>query len=441
MFPSKHLRGARFRRWRFLLVSWLVLLVLLIGCGSQPGVQQGSQTGQQVTARPGVLASLSGMLTSIHMLNASMGWAVDWQLDGDGSYHILRTIDGGLHWQDTLSCTSTVDQGKGFLKPCSTSFYSASVATVVQPEYDQRTRATRTRIFHTADGGETWQSSELNVSDLQTPAIFVDALHGWALVTEHFPGPDSGSSYIGQAISLYRTVDGGQHWQRAAYGPATSQLPVSSDDGYGLAPLTANAQMAFVSSTTGWLMGRTYHSDNSQQAWLYVTHDGGQTWRRSSLIFPANEDAQLAPVFFNSEDGVLLASVTGSAPQYSQSGKLYTTHDGGQTWSGQAVSLVIVYGASIDLQYAWTLANDSREHVLYTTQDGWQHWAKTRMQTTFRNVRNYDFISPTVGWALADNRTHFYPAPGGGMQKGDLTVLLKTTDGGHTWQEIASTRA
>ncbi|HEY0753271.1 MAG TPA: hypothetical protein VGD98_04865 [Ktedonobacteraceae bacterium] len=428
-----YLRDPECWRLRGFTATLCVLLVLLAGCGFQQRSQMGSTQFPTQTERP---AALSGMLTQVHMLDAQQGWVVSWQLAGDGSYHILHTTDGGWHWQDVLTCRSTVDQGKGFIKPCSTNFYSATVATITQPEYDQSTRASHVRIFHTADAGQHWQSAELKATDLQTPATFIDALHGWAFVTEKFPGGDPGSTYIGQEIAVYRTIDGGQSWQRAAHGPATSQLPGTSDDGYGLAPLVASAQMAFFSPTTGWLMGRTY-GKNSQQAWLYLTHDGGMSWQRSSLVFSSAEDASWAPVFFNGQDGVLLGSVFGPAPQYSQTGKLYVTHDGGQTWSGRAVPLMISNGASIDLQQAWTISDNQQ---LYITHDGWQHWSTIHVQPAFKNITSFNFISPTVGWALANSREHFAPEPGGGATKGDVITLLKTTDGGQTWQETAFSR-
>jgi photosystem II stability/assembly factor-like uncharacterized protein len=77
------------------------------------------------------------------------------------------------------------------------------------------------------------------------------------------------------------------------------------------------------------------------------------------------------------------------------------------------------------------------DKTLYTTSDGWKHWATVSIQTTFTRIYGFDFVSPTLGWALADNRTRFIPAPGGGVQKGDMIALLQTTDGGKTWQEIA----
>jgi photosystem II stability/assembly factor-like uncharacterized protein len=442
-------------------VSIFLILALcaLAGCGSRSNQQsdQSTQFTAMIQGGTRVLTTVPGALSNPHMISPLVGWATSWDLAGDGSYAILRTTDGGHHWKSTLKCKPTQPIGKGFVASCSTDFHSASIATVTAPEYDTSTRTSSLRIFHTADGGATWQSSVLVAGYLETQPTFVDALHGWALVTENFPGPDPGSSYIGQNISLYRTSDGGRSWQRVAHGPATSQLNTTSDDAYGVAPLTANARMEFTSVTTGWLDGFTRN-----QNWLYVTHDGGVTWRQVSLS-PTGSSYH-APVFFTPQDGVLTTTVTGGTNalgETTRTSMLYITHDGGATWQSSAVPFDITTGAFIDMTHAWALVthttisgsltatatgftppatgnpDDFTTTTLDMTGDDWQHWTEIRLPTTFKQIYDFDFVSPTTGWALAENRTHSFPAPGGGRSKGDVIVMLQTTDGGHTWQQIS----
>src|SRR5947209_1837457 len=147
---------------------------------------------------------VAGAFTTLHMINATTGWAVSWDITGSSANTILKTIDRGRHWKSMLQCLPTQEIGRGFIAGCSTDFHSATIATVVQPEYDSKTRTSRLRILHTSDGGQTWLSSLINARDLETPAVFVDDLHGWVFATDHFPGPDPGSAYIGGQIVLYR---------------------------------------------------------------------------------------------------------------------------------------------------------------------------------------------------------------------------------------------
>lgn len=115
---------------------------------------------------------------------------------------------------------------------------------------------------------------------------------------------------------------------------------------------------------------------------------------------------------------------------------LYTTHDGGQTWARTAIPFDITSGGFADIRHGWAPI-DGETRAIYITTDGWQHWMKKSVDVAFKRVHNFDFISATTGWTLADNRTVFVPEVGGGMQKGEIITLLRTDDGGQTWQAIA----
>lgn len=406
----------------FSLFTLLGCLLFLAGCG--PGA-----SGQP--------SKISGIFSHIHMIDASVGWAVSWNVARNGANSILKTSDGGVHWNTVLQCLSTQGLGKGFMEPCATDFHSTSVATVVQPEYDDKTQVSRIRIFHTSDGGQSWQNSVLKARDLETPAVFVDALHGWELATDNFPGPDPSSAYIGSHIALYRTSDGGQSWQRIASGLSTSQIPETSDDAYGYPPFAASARMQFVSASTGWLIGTSSHHDSSNYSWLYVTHDGGNSWKQVTLSFPDQALALWQPTFFTQQQGLFPVLTTDA--QSKNGTLLYTTQDGGKSWSSTKMPFDVTNAIFIDMNNAVNPSNDSKS--IYTTSDGWKHWANVSIKTSFKRIYSFDFVSLTQGWALADNRTLLYPEPGGGIRKGDVISLLQTSDGGQTWQEIARSTA
>lgn len=419
----------------------LIGLLALVSCGSQNGTGSQSSSGSvqaQGGKGPGT-NMLTGALGEVRMIDATVGWAVSWDIAGTGSYHILRTTDGGAHWQTVLQCASTQQLGKGFVASCATDFHSASVATVLAPEYDDKTQQSQSRIFHTSNGGRTWQISVVKARYVETPAVFVDTLHGWFLGTDNFPGYDPGSTYIGKEIALFRTSDGGKTWPKIGSSPGTSQLPVTSDDAYGVVPFTASTRMQFVTPTTGWLIGTASRKDNSSYAWLSVTHNAGTTWQQVTISFPSGALALWTPRFFTEQDGLFPVLTSGPAPHYAQGTMVYITHDGGQTWADTTVPFDVTNAEFLDMHNAWTPASGA-DKAFYTTSDGWQHWTKGHMSTTFQRIYGFSFVSPTIGWALADNRTGFFPEPGGGIHKGDVIALLKSTDGGRTWREIAHSR-
>ncbi len=419
-------------------LSIFTFLLILPSCGSQAGGNNQQSTTIQ-TNDPSSTRVVAGIINNLHMITATMGWAVSLDIAGTGAYNILRTTDGAEHWKVTLRCRSTQGAGMGFLVPCIPDFHSTSVATVLAPEYDAAAQISRSRIYHTSDGGRTWQISVVNARYLETPAVFIDAQHGWFLATDHFPGPDPGSAYIGGEIALYRTTDGGKSWQKIISGLSTSQLPTTSDDAYGIAPLTANTRMHLVSPTTGWFAGTTFHRDGSGDGWLYVTHDAGVTWQKVVIPSPNKSVGIGLPVFFKAQNGLLLISANGPAPQYTQKTLPYTTHDGGQHWAWTEVttSLYISSNNFIDMDHAWAPSVNSTDRLIYATNDSGQHWSKIPMQTTFKQVTIFSFVSPEFGWATATNFERHLPEPGGGMRKGDIIAILKTTDGGRTWHEVS----
>lgn len=404
-------------------------LLLLTSCGlpangDAPGSTSIIQAGNQSATN-----SVTGALTKVRMIDANIGWAMGWDLAGSGAYQILRTTDGGRHWKMLLQCFPMSGLGKG--ENCSADFRSAKVATVVEPDYARQTL----RIFHTSDGGQTWQRSVIAAVDLETPAVFVDGLHGWVFATDHFPGPDAGSAYIGGDIALYRTSDGGASWQRIASGPSTSQITATTDDAYGIPPFAASARLQFVTPSTGWLIGSSSRPDLASNSWLYMTQDGGNSWRQVALSFPDEALALWPPTFFTERVGVFPILTSGPAPQYVRGTLIFSTRDGGQTWTSAAVPKDVTNATFLDLQHA--VAFDADTKALIATNDGWNHWTSTPIPTTFTRMYAFDFVSPTLGWALADNHIILRPEPGGGIRKGGKIALLHTTDGGQTWQEIA----
>jgi len=406
---------------------------MLASCGKQ---SQGGTAGQSTAvqgAKGTATNTPAGAFNTLHMITASIGWAETTNSSPTTIYYtVLRTTDGGVHWQAVLRCLPYQGSGKGAgYATCPADFRSATTATVLE------TQQSTMNIYHTVDGGQTWQRSTLTGGYLETPPVFVDALHGWALVTDNYPGYDPGSSYIGKEIALFRTVDGGQSWQKIGSSAAKSQLPTTSDDAYSTAPFTASTRMAFVSDTTGWLVSTSYRMDESSFSWLYVTHDGGTTWRKVPISFPAGAEAIWTPQFFNAQDGLLPVYTSGHAPQYTPATMLYTTHDGGATWIGTSVPFDVTNAVYIDMAHAWAAwTGNSNKDTFATTSDGWQHWTKGSIHTSFVNIYGFDFVSPALGWAIADNVRNIVP-DGSSLRSGDIVTLLKTTDGGQTWREIA----
>lgn len=99
------------------------------------------------------------------------------------------------------------------------------------------------KIFHTTDGGASWEEQQSKTNLLLTAVDFVDHLHGWI---------------VGEQGLILHTADGGRTWERQQSG-----IPY---------PLF---NVEFVSQESGWVVGH----------WgtILYTADGGKHWVGRSL--------------------------------------------------------------------------------------------------------------------------------------------------------------
>jgi photosystem II stability/assembly factor-like uncharacterized protein len=268
-------------------------------------------------------------------------------------------------------------------------------------------------IWRTQDGGQTWHSSSpldlqgLNEVYLPSDLVFADAQNGWLLV-------HVGAGMSHDYVTLYRTQDGGQTWARLIDPYGGSEIQVCYKD-----------SLVFSSAQNGWLTGDC--GGVMAGAFLYQTTDGGLTWQSVTLPTPAD-----APGLF-SENGPI-CSTQSSAFSSAQAGKLilrcrdlsqdpyvttyylYTTSDGGATWtmtSSPTGTQDFITGDT-----GWALSRD-----LFHTTDGGQTWTLVK---TVNWDGQFSFVSDTFGWAVARAAS----------DAGTLFALVQTIDGGKTWSII-----
>ncbi len=313
-------------------------------------------------------------LSSIHMLDTQAGWAVT------AKGHILRTSDGGIHWKNvTPNYPATADQRKVVAD-----FFTFSIAWIAVSQI-ATDGTTTVLIFRTTDGGQTWQETTIQQTSPIYQISFVDAQHGWMLSKQ----VDLASA---EAVNILRTTDGGKTWTVVSSALAAStdtpppgQLPFGGD----------KAGLGFLDTMTGWTTGSF---PLNGYVFFYVTHNGGATWNRQTLPFsPDKASTQIAtrpPRFFSATDGILPVSfVTENASSLD----LYMTHDGGESWKGTTPVAALASTADfVDVNHGW--ASDGT--LLYVTNDGGQLWALLSPGGSFQHVTRLDFVSSNIGWAI-----------------------------------------
>ena len=108
---------------------------------------------------------------------------------------------------------------------------------------------------------------------------------------------------------------------------------------------------------------------------------------------------------------------------------IYVTHNGGTTWRGTTPTPAFAYfgflSDFITLHHGWAV--NGQQPVLQMTSDGGKHWTRIAAQVpgTFRGFSLLNFVSKTTGWAISFTGTN--------------NLLLKTTDGGRVWKEVQVT--
>ena len=372
-------------------------LILLSSCGNQgSNGSPGNEPTSTVSFKP------AEALRSIKMFDEKTGWAITRNA-------ILRTTDGGVHWKDVTP------PGHPRIASIDAIFLTSSSAWISMPQASSATIL----VFRTDDGGQTWQKSSLQSNkSTQVQISAVDSQHAWIL--NHIGGGPQA-----EIVEIFRTNDGGKSWARVTRvypastdGPPQGQLPFGG----------SKSGLSFVDAATGWVTGSM---PVNNLTWVFRTHDGGSTWQQQALPPLSHATSALlsftSPTFFTANDGILPVNFTG---QNTSGFGIYVTHDGGNTWKSVPAAQPPISLATIDFidtNHGW--ATDNEGSNLYVTKDGGEHWTKLAFAFTSNSLPSFkllDFVTNEMGWAI-------------GATGPNTTVLLKTVDGGHTWTPIGYT--
>lgn len=398
-----------------LISSWVILLV---GCGAAgtPQPTASPVPPPRTAPVPTITATLAriGGLSDLHMIDSMSGWA--WTTNTENHYNLLHTSDGGRTWTDVSPKELPFVPDGSFILDGQTAWLQL---------YDPS--ANTSGLARTTDGGKTWSvlNNALTFPNLGFQVQFLTPTDGWAESED----VGAGNAYI----QLYQTQDGGVHWdQIMVIGP--------------VADPTASAGTLHLCNICG---DRLYYDPER----LIITHgdlatnpggvvrldlstDLGQTWTSAQLSLPTRTYAPdlIVPgltIFFNQNEGLLPVQM--QDPNASGPGTaalaLYLTHDGGRTWSsGPSVLEQVDLFDSVDAVSSQDVFIACGSH-LCVTHDGARTWTTLPSSLNFASsdtgeyVTQFDFVSPTTGWALSG--------------KTGSSSLYETKDGGESWAMLS----
>jgi photosystem II stability/assembly factor-like uncharacterized protein len=225
------------------------------------------------------------------------------------------------------------------------------------------------KIFHTVDGGTTWEKQLEQKGSFFRTIAFIDKNVGFAgtVGTEYFPN-------VTDTIPLYGTKDGGKSWKPVTYkGPYVKGLcamDIAKEQYINHGKIDYKVHL--------FAVGRVGSPANSM-----ISHDGGETWTSHSM----NADCKM--VFdikmFNKKEGFACAATSDDITQ--SNALILKTSDGGETWQK-------VYQSTRPYETTWKVS----------------------------------FPTKAVGYVTIQS---YNPDPTIKQQR-----IAKTTDGGNTWKEI-----
>jgi photosystem II stability/assembly factor-like uncharacterized protein len=278
-------------------------------------------------------------------------------------------------------------------------------------------------LAYTNDSGSTWLNLPIKLPDQYISfdenkrkmnpfsdvgwIDFIDAKTGWIVL--EFPASARMTETLG---IILRTDDGGKTFKLVI---DYSKLPTAGD-------------IYFVNTKDGWLVG-------DPNSYLYVTHDGGNTWKEVNLEQPSDISTSGPiydlPIFKDNQNGFLpVIYVTGITATLA----LFATQDGAKTWkvdrslpcpsdvipSTMVNSVLITLTASED-EHSLTLIKAMPDGSVISTTANAMHIKG--------NINPHSFIF-SAGWHLT-----FITSKQGWVST-YTNQLLSTDDGGKTWTVI-----
>lgn len=411
--------------------KFLVLMfsLLVSACGpSQPGGTPASVPNKPSLLPVGPAASTTprALLSAIDFVSPMVGYILIAGSGDAGSRQLFATTDGGERWTRVLGWNGDFFLGPRGLPQLWMKFFDQTHGLVVDFAIGPERKAT---IFRTADAGRTWQARALPATPWPNGGLsFIDWKDGWLMVID---GAAAGS----EAVSIYHTLDAGDHWVKVAHGGF-------NDEAQGIGFGGDKTGIGFVDDSTGWL--GVYGPAGAP--FLYTTSNGGQHWQLQEL--PPLPDLTLSgngtlaqPVFFGGQAGVLplevtlVPSHTGplSVPPEGFPTVLYVYRFANGGWNNPTRLPVVSRNVNdplvsqfLDMSDWWVASQGN----LWVTVDAGRSWQRLRpVLPRGLTLNTLDYVSPADGWAIAT--THYSPGT-----FTDTAPLLRTTDGGDHWTEL-----
>lgn len=386
----------------------------------------------------------SGTHQALYSVTATLG-DCPWICGND---IILRSVDQGETWEkinspfhtwfwevDQKDCDeiwicgnqslvmSTKDYGVSWQKHTVPTTYNLMGIDVV-PNGDYRACGNQAVIIRSSDGGETWvkenQTAYINMYAVETRGIAgpAYAVGDKGIILESLDGgitwnaKESGTIYQLNDVcfqALYHSV-----YAAGWYGQVIKkeEAVAAQFEVLNKKPNHYMMDVDFINADTGWVVGgESMDNAGTKEGVILHTVDGGNTW----------ENQLTKPFFFNSVDFISENEgwAVGKSSISQGEGVILHTINGGSTWTSQSNPIIGAVNKVffLDKNNGWVVSSDWWGQIAHTTNGG-KDWIKQTNPTT-NPIVDVFFINPDKGWAVGMDST-----------------ILRTTNGGQTWQRV-----
>jgi photosystem II stability/assembly factor-like uncharacterized protein len=400
----------------------------LLAAQSVPGIEA-------LAARNIGPAGMSGRVASVAVVHADPTR----MFVGGATGGVFRSVDGGVTWDPVFDDQPVLGVGAiAVFQP------NPDLVWVGTGEGNPRNSAgVGDGLFRSRDGGDTWERVGLEGSE---------RIHR---ILTHPTDPDvvwvgvMGPAWSDGAIrGVYRTTDGGDSWQRVLY----------VDEGTGVADLVLDPSNPDKLFAALWDFRRTpdFFRSGGPGSGLYLTHDGGDSWRRLGVehgmpegelgrigLAIAPSDPEIVYALVEATKNVLLRSDNGGRtfdvvtdrpdvnprPFYyadlrvdpGNPDRLYSLHSSMQVSQDQGRTFRTVVSSGIlhgDVHELWIDPADGRHMIMGNdggigiSYDGGTHWRFVENLTLaqFYHISLDDAVPFNVYGGLQDNGSWYGPS-------------------------------
>ena len=251
---------------------------------------------------------------------------------GTTGYGVSKTVDGGAHW---------FSAGSGLA--------GAIEALAIDPQAPATVYAgtnTDAFVLKSTDGGVNWSPAGAGLEDSEkATAARIGIITSPALaINPH----TRATVYAGEPAGVFKSTDGGAHWQLAWSGSITGSVAALAIDPQAPATL-------YAATTYG----------------IFKSTDGGASWSPANTGLPSNTTECLALAIDPQTAAILYLGT--------QDG-LFKSTDGGAHWTSANAGLAS-YGSShvnvlaVDPQTPSTLYAGKYQNGVFRSVDGGAHWS------------------------------------------------------------------